>query len=159
MTSTTGMKNYYQVLGVSEQASLFEIENAYEKMAAFWHPDKHKKHRMKAERKFHDISEAFEVLSDRNKRAHYDELLMKQYSIQDANSTFEKFFNEHGIVDKSEEKFFSQYYPNPLSNCYTVLGVPTSATLDDIKNAYRKLAIKYHPKNNPGDEAAHKKFV
>jgi DnaJ-class molecular chaperone len=60
---------------------LFEIENAYEKLAAKWHPDRHKEHRKTAESKFHDISEAFEVLSDRNKRAHYDELLIKQYSL------------------------------------------------------------------------------
>jgi DnaJ-class molecular chaperone len=72
-----------------------------------WHPDKHKEHRKTAEAKFHDIAEAFEVLSDRNKRAHYDELLNNQYSLEDANSTFEKFFNEHDIVDEEEEKFFN----------------------------------------------------
>jgi DnaJ-class molecular chaperone len=42
MTSSSSLKNYYQTLGVSESASLFEIENAYEKLAAKWHPDKHK---------------------------------------------------------------------------------------------------------------------
>jgi DnaJ-class molecular chaperone len=81
MSTTPTLKNYYEILGISESASLFEIENAYEKLAAKWHPDRHKEHRKTAESKFHDISEAFEVLSDRNKRAHYDELLIKQYSL------------------------------------------------------------------------------
>ncbi len=93
------IKNYYTILGVPENASLFEIENAYEQLAAKWHPDKHKEHRKTAETKFQEIAEAFEVLSDRNKRAHYDELLSKKYSLEDANATFEKFFNEHGMAD------------------------------------------------------------
>lgn len=159
MSSSTPLKNYYEVLGVSENASLFEIESAYERLAARWHPDKHREHRKTAEAKFQDISKAFEVLSDRNKRAHYDEMLSRQYSLEDASATFEQFFNEHGIVDESEEQFFNQHYPNPLNTYYAILGVPKNASLDDIKQAYRKLAIKYHPKSNPNDEEAHKKFV
>lgn len=36
------LKNYYQILGVDYDASIFEIENAYRKLASEWHPDKHK---------------------------------------------------------------------------------------------------------------------
>lgn len=41
---------------------------------------------------------------------------------------------------------------------YTVLGVSKDASQADIKKAYRKLARKYHPDQNPGDAAAEKKF-
>ncbi|GHJ85804.1 hypothetical protein NliqN6_2206 [Naganishia liquefaciens] len=65
--------DYYKVLGVDKTASEADIKKAYKKAALKWHPDRNKDNEEAASKKFKEISEAFEVLSDDNKRAVYDQ--------------------------------------------------------------------------------------
>lgn len=65
-------KDYYKILGVSRIASADEIKTAYRKLARKYHPDVSKEAR--AEEKFKEIGEAYEVLKDDEKRAAYDQL-------------------------------------------------------------------------------------
>ncbi|KAL6467510.1 hypothetical protein MHYP_G00231870 [Metynnis hypsauchen] len=66
------MVEYYQILGVQKSASPDDIKKAYRKLALKWHPDKNPDNKEEAEKKFKEISEAYEVLSDANKRSTYD---------------------------------------------------------------------------------------
>uniref|UniRef100_A0A665VCK0 DnaJ heat shock protein family (Hsp40) member B6a n=1 Tax=Echeneis naucrates TaxID=173247 RepID=A0A665VCK0_ECHNA len=66
------MVDYYQVLGVRRDASADDIKKAYRKLALRWHPDKNPENKEEAEKKFKELSEAYEVLSDANKRSIYD---------------------------------------------------------------------------------------
>ncbi|CAO3613742.1 unnamed protein product [Cunninghamella blakesleeana] len=66
-------KNYYDILGVSKTADDNEIKKAYRKQALKWHPDRNKDNVEKAKEKFQEVSEAFEVLSDKNRRTIYDQ--------------------------------------------------------------------------------------
>ena len=64
-------KNYYEILGVSKNATEEEIKAAYKKLVKQYHPDLHPNDKLAAE-KFKEINEANEVLSDKQKRAAYD---------------------------------------------------------------------------------------
>ena len=66
-------KDYYEVLGVSKDASDDEIKKAFRKLAIKYHPDKNRDDPKAAEEKFKEINEAYSVLSDKQKRAQYDQ--------------------------------------------------------------------------------------
>jgi curved DNA-binding protein len=65
-------KDYYEILGLKRGAADAEIKSAYRKLARKYHPDVNKS--PEAESKFKDINEAYEVLSDKDKRSRYDSL-------------------------------------------------------------------------------------
>jgi molecular chaperone DnaJ len=65
-------RDYYEVLGVDKNASATEIKKAYRKLAMKFHPDKNQDNKA-AEEKFKEASEAYEVLSDSNKKQKYDQ--------------------------------------------------------------------------------------
>jgi curved DNA-binding protein len=68
-------RDYYEILGVPRDADAKKIKAAYRKLARKWHPDLHSgKEKEQAEEKFKEINEAYEVLSDAEKRSKYDRL-------------------------------------------------------------------------------------
>src|SRR5271167_668596 len=66
-----GRPDYYKTLGVDKKASAEEIKKAYRKLARQWHPDRNAGD-AKAEARFKEISQAYDVLGDPDKRKHYD---------------------------------------------------------------------------------------
>jgi molecular chaperone DnaJ len=96
-----GKRDYYEVLGVPKTAKKDEIKDAYRKLALQYHPDRNKS--PDAEEKFKEISEAYAVLSDDDKRQQYDMLgrvdFGQQYTQEDIfrGADFESIFRDLGF--------------------------------------------------------------
>ena len=87
----------YNTLGISPNANENEIKKAYKKMAIKWHPDKNKDEPEKATKEFQKISEAFSILSDKDKRSAYDKFGMDGV-------------NDNGGPNINPEDIFSQFF-------------------------------------------------
>src|SRR5687767_2731978 len=77
-------KDYYEILGVKKTATDEELKKAYRNLAKKYHPDKNKGNK-EAEAKFKEISEAYAVLSDKDKREQYDRLGREAFGPGGAN--------------------------------------------------------------------------
>ena len=116
-------KDYYEILGVSRDADTNTIKSAYRKLARKYHPDVNKT--KEAEEKFKDINEAYEVLSDKNKRQRYDSLGSSWQSGADYTPPpgFENFsfnFNQGGnqsfdFGGSGFSEFFSSLFGDMMS--------------------------------------------
>src|SRR5712691_1115336 len=72
-------KDFYEILGVKKTATEEEIKKAYRNLAKKYHPDRNKGNK-EAENKFKEVSEAYAVLSDKEKREQYDRLGREAFS-------------------------------------------------------------------------------
>ena len=106
-------RDYYEILGVSKDASKDAIKRAYRNLALKFHPDRVPADQKKdAEEKFKEMSEAYAVLSDDQKRAQYDrfgfEGIHQRYSTEDIfrNADFNSIFEEMGVGGSVLEALF-----------------------------------------------------
>lgn len=93
--------SYYEILGIERTATLEDIKKAYRKLALRWHPDKNPDNREEAEKRFKEIAQAYEVLSDPQKRSRYDSGYSTagcsaaqdfNFRFRDADEIFKEFF-------------------------------------------------------------------
>ena len=107
--------NYYQILGLQRDVSQEEIKKAYRRIAKQYHPDSNPGNR-EAEKKFKEASEAYEVLSNEEKRENYDHKLIAEQK----KSTGESFANFFGFLssdsktDEGKNRKTSNTKTNPL---------------------------------------------
>lgn len=98
-------KDYYKVLGVERTATKDEIKRAFRKLAMKYHPDRNKGNK-EASDKFRDISEAYEILFDDEKRAEYDRTLVQSSSRNNSSREKKSDFGDlfHSFTKKKPSK-------------------------------------------------------
>jgi molecular chaperone DnaJ len=143
-------RDYYEVLGVARNAAADEIKKAYRKLAIQFHPDKNPDNPA-AEDKFKEAAEAYEVLSDQQKRARYD-----QYGHQGMNGggggysgggmNMEDIFSQFGDIFGGGGSAFEGFFGGGggrRTNRGTNLRIKLKLDLEEIANgAEKKIKVK-----------------
>ena len=93
--SLNGFKDYFKVLGINRNATDKEIKNAFRQLAKKFHPDLHP-HDVEAESKFKEINEAYEILSDQEKKKSYEKYL--SYWLNDRNEKSDDFDRKNNYI-------------------------------------------------------------
>ncbi len=138
----------YEILEVNKNATPAEIKKAYFKLARQWHPDKWedkaKEERDVAEEKFKEISSAYEILSDEQKRKHYDKFGGKAKeegsSQEKANQLNEQLDALKNILDYQQQFVLLDVILNNLANIYdeNLDNRALNATYDLANDYFRK---------------------
>ena len=125
------LKDYYEILGVNQKASAEEIREAYKKLAKAFHPDKHQGDTFFTD-KFKSLQEAYNILSDTNKRRDYDNQLVSQMnksaaqsappstSVIDLPTLIDMYFNKR-IATVQARKFYDGFLATPRERHITWL--------------------------------------
>ncbi|XP_047456294.1 dnaJ homolog subfamily B member 2 isoform X2 [Mugil cephalus] len=124
------MVDYYNILGVPKTASQEEIKKAYRKLALKWHPDKNPDNKAEAERKFKQLAEAYEVLSDKSKRESYDRSKddgWQRTGYTHSNSSTD--FTGFPFTFRSPDEVFREFFggKDPFADFFE--GMPSSSNL------------------------------
>ncbi|KAG7227452.1 hypothetical protein INR49_005266, partial [Caranx melampygus] len=115
------MVDYYNILGVSKTASQDDIKKAYRKLALKWHPDKNPDNKEEAEKKFKELAEAYEVLSDKSKRDAYDRYGNdRMRNTGSSSSDFSPDLSGFTFTFRSPDEVFREFFggQDPFANFF-----------------------------------------
>lgn len=149
-SSDPNKNRLYEQLGVERSATLAEIKTAYKKLALKWHPDKHPEgERDAATEKFKEISAAYSVLSNEEKRAYYD----RTGRVGDDD---DEMADAEAFMEDVMRQFFGGGMDGDFDQFITVLegGSSDKAFRKMFRELGRGARIKYRPQMNARKAAA-----
>jgi len=111
-------RDYYEVLGIAKDADKREIKKAYRKLARKHHPDANRENKKEAEKRFKEISEAYEILADEEKRERYNQFGHEGVNFGSGGFSWDQFTRAGDVSDIFEQMFqggglgdvFSQFF-------------------------------------------------
>lgn len=149
-------QDYYDILGVSKSADQAEIKKAYRKLALKYHPDRNPGD-AEAEEKFKEAAEAYEVLSDPDKRARYDRFGHAGLSgngggFRGGNMSMEDIFSQFGDIFGGTGGQFDEFFRSARGGGRSRSGqrgsnlrIKVKLTLEEIaKGVTKKIKVKKH---------------
>lgn len=149
----TTKRDYYEVLGVAKGASQDEIKQAYRKLALKYHPDRNPDNK-EAEEKFKEAAEAYEVLSNPEKRSQYDQFghaagaagagHQGQGGFQNMDDIFEQFGDIFGDLFGGGQQRRSKKSTGPVAKRGHDLERSVSITLEEAFSGTKKDITYYH---------------
>jgi len=160
------MKDFYKILGINKSSSDNEIKKAYKKLAFQYHPDKNKS--SDAESKFREISEAYEVLSNTDKRRMYDNFGYDAVSGEmphvNPMDLFQSLFNVDftGLGEGMHSNIFvfSDLSSMPFTQVKASMKYNIECSLDELYHGTQKeFNITHSVKNNSGVGKKSTKYV
>ncbi len=168
-------KDYYKILGVKPDATKDEIKKAYRKLAILYHPDKNQGDKA-AEEKFKEVAEAYEVLSDDQKRREFDNLrtfgrtrrktynydfddfnqpaYKRYYTHDDPSKLWEEFIRDYNLKNFKFSDFFKNFFYNRNKNKGQDRTAKLTITFDEAYHGSTRLikidGKKFRLKIKPG---------
>ena len=134
-------KDYYKVLGIEKSSPQEEIKKAYRKLAIIWHPDKNKD--PSALQKFKEISEAYQILSDTQKRHEYDNIDNFKQHTPNYSNNYNHYSNSNNS-NKYNMHQFQQYFNfshrdpfeifNEVFSTFLGIGTPGNSFINNLHN-------------------------
>jgi len=107
------MVDYYRILEVPKNATEADIKKAYRRLALKWHPDKNPDNADESNKRFKEISEAYEVLSDKKKRRVYDQYGKEGLGQSGERHRHHRRPNHHGGFENGYDPFYEFTFRDP----------------------------------------------
>ncbi|PRQ20292.1 putative chaperone DnaJ [Rosa chinensis] len=148
ISSTTMEIDHYKILGVNRNASPDEVKKAYRKLVMFWHPDKHlqEEARAKAEAKFKEINQAYQILNDPVKRHNYDN---QHANIANSNRTASSF----SFPPSKDENTFATVFGFGSRRTDSMVYSPLECSLEELyQGTTKKMKVTRAVTNALGEE-------
>jgi len=105
--------NYYELLQIEKTASQAEIKKAYRKLAKQYHPDRNQ-HNPYAEQRFKEVSHAYSILSDANRKSQYDRDRNNHYNQSQSSYEYSQSGSDTRTRSQRPQEAFNEFFNSPL---------------------------------------------